>query len=373
MINKIKLLYLVEDFNIGGLERVVETLCNGLDSDKYDIHLWCIASGGVLAEKLLKEGRSLRILEIRTYYNPFNIVRLSGMIKRERFDIVHAHGYFAGVMGRISAYMAGTPVIISHVHTTYWKFKLRNLLIDRLLSRITDRIICCSYAVRNFVSDFEKIRPDKVTVIYNGSSCEAMNYQELADIDRDPSRFHVVIIASLVENKGHRYLFEAISYLIKEKSDVFIKVFVVGDGPLKASLIEYAENLGIAVHTDFKGLLSDVTPIIHDSDVLVLPSIEREALGMTLLEGMCRAKPVIGTNIGGIPEIINDEVNGYLVKPMDSLALSEKLSILIEDPEKRMKMGMEGRRIFKEKFDAGIMIRKIDELYESLIRQKRDG
>lgn len=363
-----KVLHLIEDLKIGGAERVVETLFHGLNQDGYKVSIWCIAGGGSIADKFIREGKGIRILNLKTYHNPLNIIRLALLIKKNRFQIVHTHGYFAGTMGRVSAFLARTPVIISHVHTTDWNFSKRNLWVEKVLSRITDRIICCANAVEDFLISHEKLDPKKLVTIYNGACCKREEGGNIKGNHAASNEINIVIVASLVENKGHRYLFEALSKIVETRNNIRLRV--VGDGPLKFQLSDYSKSLGIDEYTEFLGTRDDVPAILKTSDILVLPSIKREGLGIALVEAMCQGKPVIGTNIGGIPEVIEDGVNGYLVPPGDSDALAEKLDLLINDKDKRKRMGIEGRKRFEEKFDASIMINKIECLYDSLLDKK---
>jgi len=371
MDNKIKVLQLVEDFKIGGLERAVEMIFDGLDRTMFEPTVWCIAAGGEIADKLIHEEKDIRILNFKTYHNPLNIIRLAFLIKMNCFQIVHTHGYFASTMGRISAFLAKSPVIISHVQTTDWDFSKRNLWIEKTLGRITDKIICCSDAVKDFVISGEKVDPRKLVTIYNGVHCRKEEESITKVCNSNRRIIRIIIIASLVENKGHKYLLEALSKIVLHHSA--IELSVVGDGPLKARLMDYAKSLGVYDHTKFLGLMDDVRTMLKDSDILVLPSVEREGLGIAIIEAMCQGKPVIGTNIGGIPEVIEDGVNGYLVPPRDPDALAEKLELLIKDKQKRDRMGNEGKKRFQERFDAGVMIRKIERLYESLLRKKGLG
>jgi glycosyltransferase involved in cell wall biosynthesis len=368
IMRKFKVLHLIEDFKTGGLERIVEILFNGLNQDEYEVSIWCIAAGGEIADKFIREGKDIRILNLKTYHNPLNIFRLALLIKKNRFQIVHTHGYFAGTMGRISAFLARTPVIISHVHTTYLNFSKRNLWVEKVLSRITDRIICCANTVEDFLISHEKLDPKKLVTIYNGICCKREEGWNVRGNRIGPNGICIVIVASLVENKGHRYLFEALSKIVKTRKNIRLRV--VGDGPLKFQLSDYSKSLGINEYTEFLGIRDNVQAILKNSDILVLPSIEREGLGIALVEAMCQGKPVIGTNIGGIPEVIEDGVNGYLVNPRDSDVLAEKLDLLINDEDKRKRMGIEGRKRFEERFDANIMIKKTEKLYESLLKQK---
>ena len=369
--SKIKVLQLLEDFEIGGLERIVENIFEGLDRARYEPSIWCIAGGGKIAHKFFRKGEDIQILNVKTYHNPLNILKLAVLIRKNRFQIVHTHGYFASTMGRISAFLARTPIIISHVHTTYWSFSKRNLWVEKVLSRVSDRIICCSNAVGDFLISHERIDPEKLIRIYNGVHFKKEDDSGVREDHFNHKETRIITTASFVKNKGHRYLLEALSRIVKRHRNV--RLSLVGDGPLKSDLLNYAESLGISSYIEFLGVIDNVEKILKETDIFVLPSIEREGLGIAMIEAMSQSKPVIGTDIGGIPEVIEDGVNGYLVEPRDSDSLAEKLEILIDDKNKRERMGREGRKRFEEKFDASIMLRQLEDLYESLLNQKSIG
>jgi glycosyltransferase involved in cell wall biosynthesis len=365
---KIKVLQLVEDFKIGGLERVVATLFDGLNKDKYEPSIWCIAGGGELTDEFIQKNKDIKILSLKTYHNPLNIVKLAFLIRNRKFHIVHTHGYYASTMGRISAFLVRTPVIIAHVHTTYWNFKKRHLRIEKVLSWITDCIICCASAVKDFVISNEKINPHKITTIYNGIHYQKWEEGEPVTYYSDKKVIQIIITASLVENKGHKYLLEALSKIVKRHHNV--KLNIVGDGPLRSQLVSYAGRLGISDHIEFFGIVNDVQTLLKNCDIFVLPSIAREGLSIAIIEAMWLAKPVIASNIGGNAELVNDGINGYLVPPKDSDALTEKLEILIGNRKLCRLMGVEGNKKFKNKFDASVMVKKIEELYDSLLDNK---
>jgi len=376
-IDPLKVLYLLEDFNIGGLERIVETIYNELDRNVYDPHIGCIAAGGNLADQFLHDGKSLQVLNLRNYHNPANIFRLSRYIRQGGFAIVHTHAYFAGTMGRIAAFLAGTPAIIHHVHTTYWDFKFRNMLIERFLSGITDRIICCSDFVRSFVVNTEKISSAKTLTIYNGVKddiCvtgipkEADEVGKAGDADVMDDVVRLAVVASLVENKGHQVLLTAFRSLAAINPK--LELLIIGDGPLRGALEETAREFGVASRVIFTGLISDVPKRLTDVDIVVLPSIYREGLGISLIEAMCLAKPVVTTAVGGNREVVDEGVNGFLVPPGDAAKLAAKLKVLIEDQELRKRMGGAGRLKYEEKFTERMMIEKIENLYASLLSER---
>lgn len=365
----IKVLYLVEDFKLGGLERIVQTLFCGIDRTQYSSSLWCIASGGLLADQLVDKGEALTILNLKSYYNILNIVRLAYMIRKGGFHIVHTSGYFANTMGRIAAFIARTPVILAHVQTTYWGFNKRNILIERVLSNVSDKIICCSEAVKCFVVNHEGIKADKVITLYNGiPDVHNPHLGSYEGINGDS--FRMIIIGSLVANKGHYYLLKAIEIIWRHNKQLTLDI--VGDGPLKTKLLDCASSLKISGVTNFRGFVDDdtSTKLLSQSHVLVTPSIEREGLPTVILEAMSRSKPVIGSNVGGIPELIEDGITGFIVNPADVDDLASALNNLIYDEELRRRMGEAGRKKYEERFDARIMIREIENLYQSLLIRK---
>ena len=362
---RIKVLHLVEDFKVGGRERIIETIYSGLDLSLYEPHIWCIVAGGDLADILLREGRSLRILGLRTYHNPANILRLARFIRRGGFHIVHTHAYFAGTMGRIAAFLAGTPIILHHVHTTDWDFQGRNVLIERMLSTVTARIICCSDFVRDFVVRKEGISPSRAITIYNGVNDDPTGCGVPEERGHGEKIVRIAVVASLVENKGHAVILTAFHRLALLHPN--LELWIIGDGPLRQNLERQNNALGIGNRVSFLGQRDDVLRLLACSDIVVLASLYREGLSLSIIEAMSRARPVVATSIGGNKELVEDGVNGFIVIPADAADLEAKLRILIADGDLRKTMGLAGRKRFEERFSAAIMMDKISALYHSLL------
>ena len=350
------------------MERVVETIYDGLDRDIYEPHIWCIVAGGDLADTFIREGKSLRIIGLHTYHNPINILKLARFIRQGGFEIVHTHAYFAGTMGRIAAFLAGTPIILNHAHTTYWDFKIRNLFIEKMLSIISARIICCSDFVRNFVINEERISPEKTIRIYNGVNDDPNVRNASKDLNRSENIVRLTVVASLVENKGHAVLLTAFHRLAMLHPD--IELWIVGDGSLRQNLERQTNALCIGNRVSFLGQRDDVPRLLACSDIIVLPSLYREGLSLSIIEGMSQSRPVVASNIGGTPELVENGVSGFVVNSGDVDDLAAKLKILIMDKKLRDNMGEAGRKIFEEKFDARIMIKEIGKLYSSLLISK---
>lgn len=370
---KIRVLHLVEDLKVGGLENVIVSIVMGLDKIKYQSQIWCLAQGGDIATELMAKGALVRILNEKSYYNPLRILYLARLIRGEKFSIIHTHGYFASTFGRLAGLIARVPVIITHVHTTYHDGTIRNILIEYILSRFTDRIIFVSNAVKRSMIENEGIREENTCVIYNGATISppANNIETIRrrreQLGIDKQDTVIIIVASLTANKGHKVLLNAFAQVVKKYSHM--KLLIVGDGPLMGEIRATADYLGIAFRVIFTGLRRDVSNLLQLSDVFTLPSITREGLGIALIEAMAMGLPLIGTRVGGIPEVIAHKVNGLLVAPGNPWELAAALESMVQDEEMRKKMGGKGKEIYAEKFTMARMIGLIENLYDDLLEK----
>ena len=372
--NKRIVVHLVETLRIGGLERVVATIATGLSNDEYQVQVWCAVSGGSIADDLRAKGIEVKILGIPSYYNPLSFFRLARMLRSTKPDIIHTHTYFTNTLGRIAAKLAGVPVILTHVHSAYHGYSKRNIFIEKTLSLVTDRIICCSKAVQEFVISHEHINGTKVVTIFNGTQAPLKNVNRTETRRKlrvGPSDFAMVTVGSLFPHKGHRYLIEALSKI--NNDDVSIKYLIVGDGPLRNILEDQARVLGLDRIVCFLGERKDIGEILFSADIFALPSCEREGLPMSILEAMAYGKPVIATAIGGIPEAVDNGVTGLLVPPGDSAALAEALGVLLHDNSKRENLGREGAGRFALKFSAEKFLNEIDSLYDECLKKGKNG
>jgi glycosyltransferase involved in cell wall biosynthesis len=371
---KKKILHIVEDLKVGGLEKVLASIVLSLDKNSYDVQVWCLSVGGDVADELTEKGITVRILGKESYNNPWQVLTLACLFRRERFHIIHTHGYFAGTFGRLAAILANVPVIITHVHSTYYEYSRRNLMIERILSVFTDCIVCISRSVQKFVVENENIRVERTRIIYNaiefqsnGLSIEDKG-EKRTSLGISPQDVVVIIVASLTSNKGHHVLLKAFDKV--HRKNPFLKLIIVGEGPLRMELQEEASASRIESDVIFTGLRKDVPELLGISDIFVLPSISREGLGIALIEAMAMSLPVIGSDIGGIPEVIENHVNGFLVPPGNADRLTHAIETLVSDPDLRKRMGRQGRKIYEQKFTLPKMIQQIEDLYDQLLAEK---
>lgn len=367
----VTVLHALEDLKIGGMERVIAAIVTGLDPARYASRVLCVTRGGAVADELSRKGVTVTVLGLDNYHRPGQLLSLYLWLRKNPCHILHAHGYFAGAFTRLAGLLAGIPHVVTHVHSAYIDYKMRHRCMEKLLSFRTDRIICVSRSVQDWVVGAVGIDRGKTVVIYNGPGFDPEGQSdELFSLTRRhacgiPDGDTVfTIVASLTSNKGHHVLLKSFSGLLAAYPRATL--LVVGDGPLRSELEDRARQMAVDRKVIFTGLQTDVMAWLGISDVCLLPSLFREGLSLALIEAMAAGLPVIGTRIGGIPEVIADGENGLLVPPGNTEALTHAMMRMVRDQDSRIRMGRRGREIYEEKFSLTGMIRKIEAVYEGL-------
>lgn len=365
---KINVLNIAEDLKMGGLERILATIVTGLDRNKFKVGVWCLKKGGDIADELIKRGIELKILGMENYNLP-NILKLIRELRREKIDILHIHGFTPGIIAAIPAKLAGIPAVVVHFHSMHWELKPKRLLFKKFLSLFMNKIICCSEAVKKFVIEHEGIASHKTVVIYNG--IDAAAFEKKTDKRKIKREFGISqespivgTVATLSSHKGYDYLLDCVPEVFKVFPDV--KFLLVGEGVDRKKLENQVQRLNISSSVIFTGKLKSISEVLSIMDVFVLASTFREGLGNSVLEAMACAKPTIVTNVGGLPELVQNGTNGIVVPPKDSDSLSKAIISLLEKREKASEMGLKGREIFKKKFTSKIMLDSLEKLYLSL-------
>jgi glycosyltransferase involved in cell wall biosynthesis len=370
---RIKVLHIVGGGEFGGAEQHLLTLIKKIDRSEFELHIACLFAEP-LAPLVDKEGFPAHIFPMQSKFDWKPIGNLASLIKTEGFHIVHTHGVRANLIGRLAAKRAGVSHIVTTVHSVL-AFDY-NRLPDRLINRL------CEYTTRGLTERFitvcdklaveltaDGVPKEKIFTIHNGLELEKYN----PDISGDPirqefgiaeDRIVMGIIARLHPVKGHTYLLEALALAVKKVPGLLL--MIVGTGPDRAMLEEKCRELALGNNVVFTGFRRDVPAILASLDFLVLPSLS-EGLSLTIMEGMAMKKPVLATAVGGTPEIISHQVDGYLVPPADADALAAGILRMSGEPEKVRDMGLAARRTIEERFTAAIMADKTTRIYRSLI------
>ena len=368
-IGKTKVLHLVEDLKVGGLERTLAYIVENLDPSIFSVEVWCISAGGAIADELLEKGHKLRVLNLHDYYNPLNVFQLARQLRSEKILILHSHGYFATTMGRMAAVLARVPVRFVHIQNSHWashERSSRNDLVDRILSHFTNRIIACSDAAGRYQIEAVKVNPEKVITIRNCTDIERYGSHEATANAREElgigdNDLVIGSVGRLEKIKGHRILLEVTADLTEDFPN--LKLVIVGDGDERSILEEIRSDLGLVNHVMITGIRDDVERFLPVFDVYVQPTIGREGLPLTVVEAMAARLPVVASDLGGTCEAVIHEKTGILVPPGDRDSLTSALSRILSDQEMRSRMGEEGWKACKQKFSVESMVEATTTLY----------
>lgn len=358
----IKVMQVMTDTNIGGAGIWLLNFLKYYDREKLDVTV-VIPENSMLKDRILK--LDVKIIEAPDIadrsFSKEGINTLKEIIAEENPDVVHTH---ASLSARIAAKLLKVPVI----NTRHCLEPRKNgviRLIYRIINRaLSDRAVAVSEAVYdNLVSD--GIPADKVSVIYNGvPPLKTLSNDERARVREEMGLTDTIaigIVARLEPVKNHMLFLQAAS-AVYEINDKF-RFVIVGDGSMKSELKAEAERFGISDAVIFTGYLEDTTDVMNAIDINVLTS-DREALSISLIEGMSVGKPCITTDAGGTREVVENGKSGIVVPVGDAVNLTAAILRLASDFELMSQYGAEGRKIAAEKFIPSVMCDKLADLYE---------
>jgi glycosyltransferase involved in cell wall biosynthesis len=293
------------------------------------------------------------------------IRELAAYLRRQEIDLLHAHMFRAEVVGMRAALAAGTPVVIATVHSS----RVRSSAEVKELAALTpqmDRLIVPSRSILEKVRREGRIAP--FAIIPNGVDLSRFELPAGPCTLRDEygipcEEVLLGVVARLEPEKGHKYLIQAMPQVLAQAPRAWLAI--VGEGSLSAELRSQADALpaGVRDRIIFTGRRDDISALTADLDIAVLPSL-REAQGISILEAMARRKPVIASAVGGVPEVLTDGVEGFLVAPGDVSALADAIAALARSPSLRERMGHAGYRTVRVRFSLEAMVREVQAVYD---------
>jgi glycosyltransferase involved in cell wall biosynthesis len=306
------------------------------------------------------------------------LLALWRLFRRQRPAIVHTHTSKAGILGRWAAWLAGVPIIVHTPHGhVFWGYfdpaKTRLfILLERLTALVTDRLVMLTDQEKRDHLRFGIAPEEKFTTIHSGVDLDRF---AASTGGRDRAReslgisngaFVVGTVGRLTAVKGHRVLLDAAQKVIaRHGGTIFV---LLGAGEQLGELKRQAARLGIDDNVRFAGWQPDVARIMGVFDCFAFPSLN-EGMGKALVEAMALEKPVVASRIGGMTDLVDDGVSGFLVPPADPGALAERILYILENPET-------GRRMAKragEKaamYGSASMVRRIESLYSGLFPRR---
>jgi L-malate glycosyltransferase len=321
--------------------------------------------GGELRQRA-QEGLDLMPLAPKTEMDLSAAWRLARLIKRLTPDIVHAHDPHAVAMAGLALSMSTQPVKPPLVASRRVDFHLRQSAMSRWKYRQVERFICASEAIRRMLVA-DGVPEAKTVTVHEGIDVARVEAAPPAKLHEELFLPHgapiVGNVAALVPHKGQRHLVEAAALVVRQVPDA--RFVIAGEGELRPSLERVIKDRRLEKHVLLAGFRPDVLSLHQAFDIFVMSSVT-EGLGTSLLDAMAASKPIVATSTGGIPEVVADGVNGYLVPPRDHEAMASAIVRLLRDAELRRRLGAGGLTRVREQFSAERMVERTLSEYEQL-------
>ena len=391
MSKPIRVLHIITRMIVGGAQENTLLSVVGLDAmPEYEVDFISGIDKGKEGELLSQARETTNLIivpEMGRSINPFSDLvafwKLYKLIEKGRYHIVHTHSSKAGVLGRLAAWLAGTPIIVHTLHSLVFHDYQPSVVnrtwrvIKKICARVTDYYISVSEIIVKKAIAANIAEPERFRTIYSGMELDWFLNAKF-DADAVKREFGIPLdapvvgkIARLFPLKGHDELMDAAPEIVRRVPNV--RFFLIGDGILLEHLQKRAVDYGILDNFVFTGLIprERIPEMISAMDVVVHTSL-REGLARVLPQSLAMGKPCVSFDIDGAPEVVIDDYTGYLVKPFDNVGLADRVAHLLEDEDLRRKLGENGRKHVDPNFRTEKMVADISEVYQMMLERKAE-
>ena len=343
--HRLKVLSLIDYVSVsGGAERFAVALATHLPRE--DFELWMCSSRGVDPEALaLLEGAGVRHVNLNRQ-TKFDVYRLAGvarLLRKERFDILHAQKFGSNLWGTLIGAACRTPVIIAHEHT--WSYEgepMRRWLDGHVIGRLATRFVAVSSQDAQRMVSIEHVPAEKVVMIPTAYIPRPSTGTDVrAEIGIGPATPLIAAVAVLRPQKALSVLLDALPRVLTTLPDTHL--IIAGDGESRTELEQQSRRLGLSAQIHFLGLRRDVEEVLRAADIAVISS-DYEGTPLVAHECFATGTPLVATAVGGLLEMIENGVTGRLVPPRDPSALAAALVDLLGDPESRARIAEAAKR-----------------------------
>ena len=371
---KKNVLQITGSFHQGGSERQAVQLTRLLREDNsHNIFLAALNSEGVLKSEADALGfDEIPEFPLTSFYN-YNFLRqlkrCVRYIRANKIEIVQTHDFYTNIFGITAARLAGVPLKIAAKRETSGVKSRAQKTIEKRIFSVADQIVANSKAVENYLIE-DGVSAKKINVIYNGLDLERLtpkdsNRQKICkelNLPADETIKFITLVANLRHAVKNQPMFLRVA---KTVAETFPEAHFVlaGEGELKTDLEILAGELKIADRAHFIGRCTGVPKLLSISYTGVLTSFA-EGFSNSILEYMAARLPVVATNVGGAGEAIVENETGFTVESDNDKMMAERLTQLLENPERAKEMGERGRQIVEEKFSCETQLRQTLELYK---------
>ncbi len=357
------------------MERVVLDLCRNLDRSRYDVAVYCTHVLGPLAADLEQSGVAVHHHPIRRRLDHWTRpVRIYRFLRGFRPDVVHTQHMAAFLDAALATRLAGVGALVHTDHSKYYPTeKRRYLLAERVLSGLADAFCAVSRHTRRELAQHEGIPESRIEVVYNGFDFEALpGERDRAEIRSalgiPPDAPVLGAIARLEWQKGLDLLVAAMPRVLRQLPAA--RAVIVGGGSREEELRRQIEELGLGRRVHLAGWRTDATRFLAAIDLFVMSS-NFEGMPIALLEAMAMSLPILATAVGGVPEMVEDDVSGRLMRDRDPHSFGRTAAEMLGDAERLRRYGRAGRQRYERDFRVASMVDSYDRIYRRCLR--RDG
>jgi L-malate glycosyltransferase len=372
----VRVFHLVDTLNVGGTENQLAQLALRTKQAGSEVVVGCLRAEGTLLQALQRAG--IPVVEFRkektllSLNGAHQLLRLARFLRREKFEVLHAHDLWASLLGVPAARLARTPVVISsrrYLADLEWHTPWRNRVL-RCIYRLSTVVLVNAQAVRERLVGGDKLAPEKIRLVYN-----AVDVERFAGARRNRAKLLpnipecakvIAVLANMYSRvKGHAGLISAAQIVCTSRPDVFF--LLIGDGKERPTLEAQSREAGLEKNVVFAGPRTDVAELLACCDLSVLPS-KAEAFSNAILESMSAGLPVVATAVGGNKEIIQNETNGLLVPPGNPGALAAAILRVVDDPRLAKNLAHAGQDDMRMYFSFDRLLTELDQLYKEHLR-----
>jgi glycosyltransferase involved in cell wall biosynthesis len=371
--------HLIGRLGTGGAERQLVNYLLAADRQDFRHTAVCLAKTGERGElvgQVEAAGIPVISLPVRPRFAPCSLRRLINWMRRQNVAVVHTHMHHAALWGRVAGKLAGVPVLVTTEHgKELWKNSLQ-IAIDRGLSRWTSRHIAVSLDGMQIRRQRERIAADRILLIPNGVPIPAdpVNESRRRRVREEfglPANAPILgTVGRLVEAKGYEHLLAALKILRADHPD--LRWLAVGEGDRREALTRLAAELDLSDAVIWAGKRHDIDDLLAAMDLWVMSSI-REGLPVALLEAMAAQKPIVATQVGGIPDAARDGREALLVPPSDPKALAGAIAKVLRQPELASELAAAARQRAVAEYGIAGVAKRIEDIYRQELQKAGVG
>lgn len=340
---------LLQDLEFGGTQQYAIRLLRHLDRAKFLPELWVLRGGDDMAALAAEAGVNVVRFSSARSVTPLALARLARRLFRSRPHVLYTLTVVPNIWGRLLGALAGVPAIVSGYRSLFPKQW------ERLLWRLSDRIICNAEALKEIMIRHFAVAPERIAVIPNAVDTDRFR-PEPASKAPQPT---VVFVGRLVAEKDPMNLLEAFRLAAARLPQAQFEI--IGGGPFQSQMAARIQTQSLESRIQLLPATADIRPALRKAWLFTIAS-SSEASPNVVIEAMAAALPVVATRVGGIPELVEDGITGLLVEPGNPARLAEAIVALLTDEERRRSMGETGRERVLARHSIQTMISQTEQV-----------